>query len=550
MALRDAFTFRPTKLCLSPDVNQRRVPAPHFTLSLVSMLAACSPPTAPSVATGPQTPTRAVTAVAPSAAPANTRAAPSVTAAAPRPAPAIPAPLKGDIGRAVPTAFVAASPSGHWAVLCEAAEDSDHDGNLAVQVDQHGNFEGDRLRHVLYIGNNAHELDEYAGSDPSGRFLAFVRQRKLVLLDTASATQTTLEDADTRATQASFQPLRSVSFSDDGQWLAYAAGAKDVVVRNLETEQETTYTIAEPMLYRLHFAPGGRFLVLQVITSDSDKNGRLQWLTPERTEPALCPGPIPTYNVWQFPGDTPETRLLDTKTGNLISPAGFALAAGNVYVERRADQGLLVNEPGKPVRQASTSECAGRVMHVDLPTGNVVFGCASAWGQRRQIFLRTQDARVTLDFDLAAFELDTRLDTTEPNLAFYPGNRTLIFNVRTRERWPLLDGTKVLTIAGNTALIEQSQKVQLMTLEPNGSSTPLTQPIARPAYSSVLVQAPWASVGNHLFHLTQHSYEGAFASTSAPLALSTSGQGLYPTRPSTPTTLGAGPLRWFAAAPP
>lgn len=543
MALHDAFTFRPTTTNISRGVNEKRATG-FASLWLSLSLAACSPPTAPSVAPGPQTPTQAVTPVPP----ADTTPSTGITAA--QPVRAIPAPMKGDIGRAVPTAFVAASPSGHWAVVCEATEDNDNSGDLAVHVDQHGHFTGDRLRQVLYLGEHTHDLDEYAGSDPSGRFVAFVRQRKLVLFHTASATQTTLDDADTRATQASFQALRSVSFSDDGQWIAYAANEKNVVVRSLTTDQETTYTIAEPLLYRLRFAPGGRFLVLEVITTDSNKNGKLQWLTPERIEPAPCPSPIPTYNVWQFPGDTPETRLLDTKTGNLISPEGYALAAGNVYVERRPDQGLLVSEPGKAVRQVSTTECAGRVMHVDLATGNVVFGCASAWGQRRQIFLRTKEARVALEFDLAAFELDTRLDTSEPNIAFYPGNRTLIFNVRTRERWPLLDGTKVLTIGGNTALIEQNQKLQLIGLNPDGSSSELTQPIPRPEFSSMLVQASFVSVGDHVFHLTNRGYEGSFQTASSPLALSTSGQGLYPTKPATPTTLSAGPLRWVEATAP
>ncbi len=317
-----------------------------------------------------------------------TRTTPAVVAVPKtRPPSPIPPTLAGEIGRHVPTSFVTTSPSGHWTVACEAAEDTDHSGNLLVQVSQHGELTGDVLKPVLYVGDKPQPIDEYAGSDPSGRFVAFVKDRRLQLLNTVTGANVTLERADTRATQASFQPLRSLAFSDDGKWLAYAQGDREVTLLNLETEQETTYSVDDPKLYRLRFAAGSRYLLLEVITTDSNKNGKLSWLTPERTDRAPCPSPIPTYNVWQFPGDTPETRLLDVKTGNLIAPQGFAFAAGNVYIERTPDLSLLINEPGKPVRNVSTAECAGRVMHVDLGSGNVVFGCASAWGPTPTDFL-------------------------------------------------------------------------------------------------------------------------------------------------------------------
>lgn len=512
-----------------------------FALLCVGCSAATTQPaTVPGPAAPQNTPAPAV------AKPSRPPTSSGALAAAP-PLPPIPPTAIGDIGQHVPTSFVAASPSGHWTVVCEASADTDNSGNLAVQVTQHGTFEGDKLKHVLYLGGTSLPIDDYAGSDPSGRHVAVVKSRELHLINTGTQITEVLHGADTRATQASYESLRSVAFSDDGKWLAYARGNRDVTVRNLETGKEASYTIDEPKLYRLRFAAGGRFLVLEVLTTDSNKNGKLTWLVPERTEAAACPSPVPSYNVWQYPGDTPETRLLDVKTGNLITPQGFALAAGNIYVERAQDLGLLVHEPGKPVRNLSSKECAGRVMHVDVGTGNVVVGCASAWGQRRQIFLRTVDARIALNFDLAAYELDTRLDTHEANIAFYPGNQTLVFNTRTRERWPLVDGTQVLTISGNTALIEHSQKLQLIKLKPDASNEPLTNQVPRPAFSGLVRQGGWVSVGNEVFELERGEHKGAFPSTETPLALSNTGQGLYLTRPATPALLGGGPLRWVNA---
>ncbi len=106
----------------------------------------------------------------------------------------------------------------------------------------------------------------------------------------------------------------------------------------------------------------------------------------------------------------------------------------------------------------------------------------------------------------------------------------------------------MLSLDGNTALIELNQQLTLVKLNPDGGISTLTTAVARPAYAGLLKQGAWVSVGHHVFDLEHGRHVGTFASTDTPLALSLSGQGLYLTRPSTPTTVGAGPLRWVAAA--
>lgn len=446
----------------------------------------------------------------------------------------------------MPSSFVAAAPGGHWAVVCETA--AGPAATPRVRLTPHGEFDGDPLRHVFYLGTTKTPIDDFAGADPTGRYVAFVVAGELLLQDTSTAQVTALPGADVRATQASFQSLRSVTFSDDGRRVAYlrSNGASTLVVRDLARKSEQAFSVPGAAPYRIEFTPGGRYVEIQAPVRDTNKNGRLDWLTPVRKDPAPCPSPIPTYNVWQYPGDDPDSQLLDVETGKLSTPEGFVLAAGNVVVRRTEDQGLLAVQPGKPALTVSSKECLGRVLHVDS-SGALLFGCSGAWGQRRQMFLRTADARVELGFDLAAYELDTLLPTREPVVALYPGNQTLLFNLRTRERWLLLDGTQVIAVSGTTALIERELQLSLIALNPDASTTPLTTPVTRAAFTGVLRQGTLVVVGQHLFDLNKRVYLGKFATDGTPLALSRTGEGLYPARSATPTELGTGPFTWQSA---
>lgn len=418
-----------------------------------------------------------------------------------------------------------------------------------VRLTQHGEFDGDSLHHVFYLGTTKTPIDVFAGADPTGRYVAFVVEGELLLQDTAASNVVALPGADVRATQASFQSLRSVTFSDDGRRVAYlrSGATATLVVRDLMRKTEQTFTIAGAVPYRIEFTPGGRYVEVQAPVRDTNKNGRLDWLAPARKGPTPCPSPVPSYNVWQYPGDEPDSQLFDVETGKLSAPEGFVLAAGTVVVRRTEEQGLLAATPGKPTLTVSSKECLGRVLHVDVASGALLFGCSGAWGQRRQMFLRTSDARVELGFDLAAYELDTLLPTREPIVPLYPGNQTLLFNLRTRERWLLLDGTQVIAVSGATALIERELQVSLVALNPDATTTPLTTPVGRAAFSGVLRQGNLVAVGQHLFDLSKRVYLGQFPTEGTPLALTRTGEGLFPARPASPTELGTGPFTWQSA---
>jgi hypothetical protein len=445
--------------------------------------------------------------------------------------------------------WIASASGGQWTALCEAPSDTNGDRKLSVEVGPHGELRGDALRHVLYVGKVRHVIDQFAGADPTGRYVAYVANGELELLDTTNTDRISLVDADTRATRASFQPLRSLSFSDDGKHVAYLRGntTPSIIVRDLTSHAEQAYALTGGSPYRIHFVPGGRFLRVETPRRDTNKNGRLDWLHAARKDPVRCPSPIPTYDVWQFPGDEPDSELLDLQTGKLLAPEGFVVASGSVIVRRMEDRRLVAEIPGRLSWSVSSSECNGRVHHVDPKSGIIVFGCSSAWGQRRDLFWRAPDARVQLGFNIAAYELDGVLPSSDPVLPFYPGNESWLFNIRTRERWQLPDGAHVHGVHANVALLEHNQELRLVTLNPDATHSPASLGVQRPPFSGTLRNGAFVAVGDHLFDLQNRRYDGRWHAAGTPLTLSQFGLGLFPARPASPTQLALGPLQWLAA---
>jgi hypothetical protein len=86
-----------------------------------------------------------------------------------------------------PTFVQAVAPDGRWAVVCQARADTDGDGRLDVQVDLHGGTRGDRLDPYLVYGSGPGEqLDDFLGSDRTGRYIAALRHRRLYVDDTVN----------------------------------------------------------------------------------------------------------------------------------------------------------------------------------------------------------------------------------------------------------------------------------------------------------------------------------------------------------------------------
>src|SRR5690606_36849394 len=163
------------------------------------------------------------------------------------------------------------------------------------------------------------------------------------------------------------------------------------------------------------------FIRVDLVTRDSNGNGRVQWPYPEaRGKRGPCPGPIPQFNVWQWPGDDASPHLFDIAAGQLRHVEGFVMTVGGGVITRKDNRELWLEQSNGESRRISSEKCGGRVLHVDAEQGAVLFGCAGAWGARRQMYARLRDRRVGLDFDLAGLEVDGRVDGHPWWIPVYP----------------------------------------------------------------------------------------------------------------------------------
>lgn len=516
-------------------------------VSVLGCLAACaSTAPEPDTAQRPASSSPPLEERVPSAAPAMT--------APPEPPASTAAPLAaGSIGLPGPISLRAVSPTASFAAICQARVDTDGNGNVEVSVREHGDLHGDELQVYLVLNSGAGQLiDDYVSHDPTGRYVAVVREQQLVLLDLAQEREVVLApgQADVRDDAASFFPHRAVTFSPVSPWLAYlsktSAGLR-VVLRDLNTGEEAHHELGDGRAWRLAFEPEGEFLRLDVVTRDTNGNGRLEWPYPRALNRNRCSGPLPTFSVWDFPGDQPTTKLLRLAEPDWVEPAGFVMTLGDGWITRSKQSELWLWARNAPATRISSESCSGRVLHADARFDQILFGCASAWGQRRQLYYRTSRERRSLGFDVAGYELDGRLQPAQRLVALRSRDATYLLDLALRRTSELKQGSDVLATYESQALVEHDGDLMALDWPDTGSPTWLSLGVARPRLVEVHQREAFVSVGSHLFDLASRKYLGKFE--RQPLALATDGRGLLATRNATPQHFANGPLIWSRAVP-
>ena len=89
-------------------------------------------------------------------------------------APTAPPPVSEDraLGTPHPTVLLGAAGDGSWLAICQAREDTDHDGHIEVGFGVHGESLGDRLvPYLLLRPGPGREITRFLRSDRSGRWL-------------------------------------------------------------------------------------------------------------------------------------------------------------------------------------------------------------------------------------------------------------------------------------------------------------------------------------------------------------------------------------------
>ena len=303
--------------------------------------------------------------------------------------------------------FVAADPEGRWAVIRQARRDTDGDGLIEVRFGPHGGYVGDRMQHYLVRGSGPGEaIDAFAGSDPSGRYLAVVQDGALLLLDVQADTRVDLSarGADARDDEVPGRSHRAVSFDALGRRVATlrrAYGLSQVVVQDLAGGDEIVVHPGPGLLHRATLTPDGRWLSVEVLTRDTDGDGRITAPHGVRLNARPHRG---IFSRRQVVGDRPELRLAPVRKGSEArAMSDVVCPLGDDLLVRDRDWTLKLR--GADGRE--TTWVAGRhaalVLGANPLLGAAVVVCSSGPEKGRVLWIRGEE-RKALGPDAARIE--------------------------------------------------------------------------------------------------------------------------------------------------
>ena len=521
--------------------------SPHAALLLpLVFLPACGAPPAPVVGGAAEQPGSAVpsaSAASPTAsgAPANKAAVGSRRPPRKR--------ATGDIGTPHPVVVDAASPWGSWVVVCQARQDEDANGRIAVELDEYGHLTGDPLRPYLVEGDGPGEaIDELLGYDPSGRWLVIRVDDQPRLVDSATGKRTALEHLDSRADAVPYLDHRTVSFGGRGEKLAFLRQGEEhpiVVVRSLATGDEATIDPGPGQVWRLALDLTGQWVGMLVIAEDTSGNGRLGWPVPESSRRAgRCTGPVARHAAWQDRGDTPVMRVARASGGNartvpdLIAPL---------------DQQLLVRLPGGELfaqpwkgrrRRFGEGACMGHLVHADPTRQLALFACELEEG-RPELELRGVGFLSRLKIPVSGQAVGTWPLASPRLVPVYPGQDALLMDFETRKPVALKPRDTVLLTAGSRALVRREDDLLIADVDAKNETRLVKLPDPLP---DVVTQRPLAAVSPFVIDVAQGRVVGTFA--GRPLALTDEGRVLIAAgQDARGKQLAMGPLRWLSPTP-
>ena len=298
---------------------------------------------------------------------AGTRPVPELAASAP----------DGSIGTAHPLLFQTAAPDASWVGICQARQDTNHDGTISVTLGHHGDAMGDEMQPYLIVGSGAGlPVDDFLGHDPTGRYVAVRQGACLDVIDTKARTATRLPDADLREADPTFGRPRAVSFDADGTRMLYIKGGvprPEVVVRDLARGTETTLDPGPGNLWHATLDPEGAWVTIDSLASS-------QWpVVASSLAPRTCRGEAASYST--FGPDravaSPVQRVIPATGGPAQEVPGLIRPFGRDLLVRDPDGALsVVSANGKRLRTLVPADCHAHVAHVDGKRGVVVAACA------------------------------------------------------------------------------------------------------------------------------------------------------------------------------
>jgi hypothetical protein len=452
------------------------------------------------------------------------------------------APLGTRWGTADPVSFVAAAPDRRWVTVCQARKDTNGDGTVRVDVAPDGALHGDDLTgFFMDAPGPGAAVEAFLGSDPSGRFVAFVREGRAVLRDTTTRVDTDLP-ADTRDDLGPFVPPRAVRFDPTGRRLLYLRrpdlGGK-VVVHELATGAEAVIDPGGGELWRAEFDPSGDEVVTRVVVADTNGNGAIDWpVRPAKKTWMRCAGPLPRYAVWERPGDEAIVRVAKATGGIARDAPGLVVPMGDALVVREADGALVRIEANGRKVPIARKGCDAHLLHADAARGLLLLTCLDPKGKAEAVLVGHGPAK-PLALGLSVAPGDHVFDGAPRLVPLHPGNEAALVDLDRSEVEMLTTGDRVLATSSARALVLRGRS--LVVHELGGSDKTLGEvlPLAHIVRSGPVFYVPPFVVDVARGELIGRSEEPA-------LAVSSDGALLVSEETADAAHFAVGPLSWKA----
>ena len=443
-----------------------------------------------------------------------------------------------------------AAPNGSWLVVCQAKRDTNQDGQLSVSTGPRGETHGDALERLLVApGGRELAIDALLATDSSGRFALLSEHGALTLWDgqTGKAQDLSSLGADIRQSAESFAAVRALSFDSSGEQFLYVRAGEHgqkLVVRSLHDASERELDPGPGWIWRARFDPGGAFVVVEMLSRDTNQNKKTDLPAPLLPAPRACSGSPGRFHAWPERGGRVETVLVPLQSGAPIHEPALLMPVGDALLLRDETGALLLERAGKR-RVLEPASCKGRVVHADLQRELFIVGCVEPKHTGRvSLELITASGRKPLAIELASVELDARLSDAPRLLPLYPGAETSLFDADRRELLPLQSGDVVIATRAGRALVRRGKSLVAYDAD---AGTGLVLPHELGRYPDILVTPPYAFVSPVLVNLDTLSVVGV--SNRRPLALSNQGELLLADSDPDSARLVRGPLRWVKPGP-
>ncbi len=436
---------------------------------------------------------------------------------------------------------------GSGAVLLEAASGA---GNWAALCRQPGGDAGKNgaLARYFVSPNDEVSIDAFLRASADGRYAIFEREGAALLWDASTHSTTNLSalGADARLSAETGASVRTFDFDAASEHLLYVRKREQetrIVVRTLADGAERELDPGAGEVWRASFDPGGAFVRVELVSTDTNHNGRLDLPLPLLKAPRACGHDFRHFHSYEARGDRPEIVLLPlagaaaVREPELVMPTGDALLV-------RDEEGALSLARAEKKRVLEPADCKGRIVHADARRELFIIGCA----QKKKtghvsLELVTREGRKALDLEQAIVDLDRELSDSPRLVALYPGTDTALFDAEKRDVIMLQPGDSVLAVEQTHALIRRGKALVWFDADTRKEQS-LAGEISR--FPQILRASPFLFVSPLLVNVMTGEVVGR--TEARPLALSATGQLLLAESEPDGATLARGPLHWETLA--